>query len=149
MNKWQECFARKVDSARQVSTDRFQQMADETLEPVFGEFQQFMSQQGFESTAPVTKKGLRTYKFAASENAYVLVTFRMVGVEYCETHTDFFVPQHQKSKPQIERIELSALDSTGARGVFERALDAFMDTYLESIEEDEAPRDEPVAVASD
>ncbi len=149
MNKWQECFARKVDSARQASTDRFHQMAEETLVPVFGEFQQFMSQQGFESSAPVMKKGLRTYKFSVSENAYVLVTFRMVGVEYCETHTEFFVPHQQTSKPQIERTELSALDSTGARGVFERALDAFMDTYLESIEEDKAPCGEPVAVARD
>ncbi len=145
MNKWQERFARKVGTARQASADRFQQIADEALVPVFTEFQEFTTQQGLESSAPMTKKGLRTYKFAISENAYALLTFRVAGIEHCEIHVEFFVPHHDKLQPQVERAELGAFDGAAARCMFERALDGFMDVYLETLDTDGVITGEPVA----
>jgi hypothetical protein len=145
MNKWQERFAKKVDSVRQASADRFQQIAEGTLVPVFADFQEFTAQQGIDASDPMTKRGLRTYKFAISENAYVLVTFRTIGLDHCEAHTEFFVPHCKKHKPQIEQAALSGVDSARARQIFEAALDGFMDAYLQSLEQTKGPSGKTLA----
>jgi hypothetical protein len=143
MTSWQEQFTRKVDAVRQASVTLFQQIADDALVPVYIEIKEFVTQQGIDATAPMKKLGLRTYKFEFSENAYLLLTFRVAGLEHCESVAEFSVPHVDKPKPLVERTALGAFDGSIAQGTFERALDAFMELYLKSLDSKQAAAPEP------
>jgi len=145
MNAWQERFAKKVETVRLASIDRFEHVAKDVINDVFAEFQEFMAQQGVHTSAPMSKKGLRTLKFSISENTYVLLTFRMAGIEHCDAQCEFFVPGHEKISPISERIELGSADPKAIRRVFEESLDGLMDAYVESLQSRDIIQDEPVA----
>ena len=132
MNDWQKCFAQKVETVRKTSRERFELFADEAATPVFEEFREFTAQQGFHATAPMAKPGIRIFKFAVSENTYVLMTFRLAGLEHCEVRCEFFVPAREKLPALDLLVELGDAGVDWTRGIFESALDQFMDAFLES-----------------
>lgn len=134
MNKWQDRFTQKVETVRTASRDRFEKMAEEVLTPLFEEYREFTAGQGLQSAVPLAKGGIRAFKFSIGENAYVLLTFRLMGLEQVEVHIENFVPRQAKHAPSSERVEMPVLDAPWARRKFEEALDGFVDTYVHGIE---------------
>ena len=131
MNEWQQRFAQKVEAIRETSRERFERFAENELTPLFDEFREFMTQQGFHATVPVVKPGIRIFKFAVSENAYLLTTWRLAGLEHGEAQCEFFVPGRDKLPASDLRVELCDANADWARGVLEKALDQFMEAFLE------------------
>ncbi len=131
MNQWQKRFAQKVEAAKATSFKRFEVTLDDKVVQVFEEFQSFVAHHGLQASVPANKNGIRTFKFAVSENAYVLITFRLSGLDGCEVRCEPFIPSEQKPPIFELRSSLSDLDADWARGVFEKTLDAFMDAFLE------------------
>ena len=133
MDDWQTQFARKLDTVRTAASQHFEQVAEQTLTPTYEEFRKFTTEQGLGSTAPLSKKGVRTFNFNFSENAYVLLTFHLDGLQHCKFLGEFCVPNRGKLPPSSERWAFGDIDSTQARRVFEHSLDRFLDALVESL----------------
>ncbi|MHC4442740.1 MAG: hypothetical protein ACYTF1_08980 [Planctomycetota bacterium] len=80
MEKWKQKFARKMDDLQERSLANFDRFADEALVPVFNDISEFVTQWDFESSIPHSKAGQRSFKFAVTEDCYVLILFRIEGV---------------------------------------------------------------------
>ena len=133
MNKWQERFSQKIEVIRIASRDRFEKAAIESLLPVFEEFSEFTRTRGLHALAPAPTSGMRTFRFTITENAYVLTTFRLSGLDSCEAKAEFFVPNDKKLETLRDHAEFRDLNPTWTRQFFEKALDQFVDAYLESL----------------
>ena len=134
MDEWQDRFAQKLETVRSVTRDRFEETADATLTPIYKEFGDFTSRHHLRATAPLNKQGIRTFKFAMTENTYVLMTFRHAGLQ-CESQMEVFVPGRPKLPASSETTELCAFDDSWCRRMFEQALDRFLDTLSASLGE--------------
>ena len=144
MTEWQTEFARKLETVRKAASDLFERFAEQTLTPQYEEFREFTAQQGLQSTAPLSKKGVRTFKFTLSENAYVLLTFHVDGLQHCKFLGEFCVPNLGKLPPSSERLVLGDIDGPQARRVFEQALDRFLDALVEALEGHQKGHGDPV-----
>jgi len=133
MNDWQKRFAQKLETVQSVARDRFEQKADETLTPIFKEFGEFVRQYVVQATTPLTDYGIRTYRFAMSEDAYLLMTFRHMGFEQCEAQVEYFLPGSNNIPPTRETVTFSDVNASWCRVIFERSLDQFLDTLLNSM----------------
>ncbi len=133
MNNWQERFSQKVEVIRIASRDRFEQAAMENVLPVYEEFSEFTKTRGLKATAPAPTSGMRTFKFAITENAYMLMTFRLSGLESCEANAEFFVPNDKTTETMRDHADFRDLNSKWTRQFFEKALDEFIDAYLQSL----------------
>jgi len=133
MSKWQEKFSQKLGRVRIAARDQFERAIERSVAPVFEEFREFTTQQGFCATVPVAKNGIRTFKFAMTENAYLLINFRVAGFEHCETQAELFVPGKDKEVSTPAHVELGEMDSNWTCRVFERTLDHFVDEFVESL----------------
>jgi hypothetical protein len=134
MKEWQDRFAEKLETVRSVTRDRFEQTADATLTPIYKEFGDFTNRHHLRATAPLKKPGIRTFKFAMTENTYVLMTFRLAGLQ-CGYHAEVFVPGHTKLPARLETTELCEFNDSWCRRMFEQALDRFLDTLSRSLGE--------------
>jgi hypothetical protein len=130
MNEWQKRFAQKLETVQSVARDRFEQRADDTLTPIFKEFAEFIRQYVVQATTPLTDFGIRTYRFAMSEDIYLLMTFRHMGFEQCEAQVEYFLPGSQSLPPTRETVTLSDVNASWCRNIFQQALDQFLDTLL-------------------
>ncbi len=135
MNEWQHRFTQKLEIVRTATRDRFETIADSTLTPIFDEFSNFARKHQFRATAPLGKTGIRTYKFALTENAYVLMSFRHTAFKQCDAETEFFVPGCDKLSSITKTAGLSEFDARWCRQIFEQALDRFLDSVTESLGE--------------
>jgi hypothetical protein len=133
MNDWQQRFCKKVGTVREASSGRFEEVARKALAPIFEEYQKFTAQQGFVSSAPLANPGVRTFRFAMTENAYTLLTFRLSGLDDCECIAEFVVPSRGKLPSLNQRIELAEASDVWTRQVFERMLDHFIDAFSDGL----------------
>ncbi len=138
MSKWQERFTQKVGTVKEVSCGQFEKTARDSLEPVFEEFREFTAQQGLTATIPVARPGIRTYKFAMTENAYMLMSYRFAGFEHCEVQGEVFMPGSERQKLTPEHVELANFDVGWVRRMFEHTLDSFIDAFVDSLKASEA-----------
>lgn len=133
MSDWKKRFTQKLDVVKDASRDQFDLVGDTELAPLFEEFRDFTATQGFAVAKPVSKPGLRTFRFGVAENCYTLLTFRLAGLEHAEMYAEWVVPGWDKSQPLVERVELACFDAGWARRMFERGLDQFLDAYMQSL----------------
>lgn len=130
MNAWQQRFAHKLEMVRTATRDRFEHAAQQTLSPVFKEFADFTTRHHVRATAPLCKPGIRTYKFTMTENTYLLITFRHVGLQ-CEAQCECLAPGHNKLPAQTETTDISDMTTAWCRRLFEDALDRLLDTVTD------------------
>lgn len=144
MTEWQTKFTQKLETVRKTSSDYFEQIVEQTLMPTYEEFREFTAQHGLQSAAPLSNKGARTFKFTLSENAYVLLTFHLDGLQHCKFLAEFCVPNLGKLPPVSERLVFGDIDGTQAHRVFEHALDRFLDALLEALGGHQEEHGDPV-----
>lgn len=128
MNNWQERFAQKMNNVRSAAKSRFAGFARKTLKEVFEQFREFAGKQGLEATAPLARPDVRTFKFAMTENAYLLMTFRVADFNHCDLKAEVSMPNVETTAPFSATVEIIEADREWAQTMFERSLDAFADT---------------------
>ena len=133
MNEWQQRFAHKLETVQSVARDRFEQKADEILTPIFKEYGGFVRQFVVQATTPLTDFGIRTYRFAMSEDVYLLMTFQHHGFEQCEAKVEYFMPGNPLS-PSHHTVGLAEMNAHWCRSIFEKALDQFLDTLIDTMD---------------
>lgn len=138
MNSWQDRFTQKISKVKEASCGQFESIVTDCLEPTFEEVRGFTSKEGLTATVPIARAGIRTYKFAMTENAYVLMTFRFAGFEHCEMQAEVYAPGSESTKLQPEYVELTNFDVGWVRRMFEQTLDAFVDAFVASLDTDQS-----------
>ncbi len=136
MNEWQRSFVGKLETAKKHWLSRFERMAEETLEPVLQEFAAFTGSHGFAATAPSCEAGMRLYKFGLTENGYVLLTFRLQGLESMEASAEIVVPGAGQTDIESAPCPMADVDRDWVHGRFRHALDRFVGAFAEASEAD-------------
>lgn len=129
MNEWQQKFVQRLESAKKQWLQRFEQFASSVLEPAFARFDEFSTHLGFRVNSPACEQGTRLYKFALSENGYVLVSFRLRGLQEAEVSCEPYVPGIGRSEPHQAHIDLCDADSTWVEQQFQAGLDRFVAAF--------------------
>ncbi len=135
MNKWQKNFLRDLDQLKGQWQHRFESVAEKWLTPVFEEFEEFAARNGFLVTCPHSGGGARAFKFALEENAYVLCSFQQVGVGQVEARAEVFVPGTGNLEPYCEQANLGEVDESWFQRRFEEALDRFVSSFADAVEQ--------------
>ena len=138
MKEWQRSFLGKLESAKQHWQHLFENLASESLEPVFGQFSEFTRANGFSVSAPDCEPGTRLFKFGLTENGYVLLTFRMRGLDGVAFTAEYFVPGPESVEPTQAEVNLTDAHENWFQKQFERTLDRFVVAFGEASEELEA-----------
>jgi hypothetical protein len=132
MNDWQRTFLQKLETAKKQWLHKFERFAEDTVEPAFAVFEDFTAGNGFRVTASPCEPGTRIYKFAVTENGYVMITFRMHGLEEVEASSAMFVPGLGGREPTVRRTTLCEATSAWVEAEFQSGLDGFVDLFGEA-----------------
>ena len=132
MNEWQRSFLQKLETAKKQWLHRFEQCAVAHVEPVFCTFDEFAANNGFRVTTPHCEPGTRLYKFALTENGYLLVTFRMKGLEEMEVCCESFVPGVGAVEPVTRQVSMSDANEVWVEQQFQLVLDRFVAAFAEA-----------------
>ena len=132
MNDWKRTFLQKLESAKKQWLHRFEHLAAEHLEPVFDEFAEFATNNGFQVSAPDCEAGTRRYKFALTENGYLLLTFQMKGLEKVEVDVEAFAPGHGGTELANRCTDLHQAGPSWVESQFQDGLDSFLTLFAEA-----------------
>lgn len=129
MQDWQQSFLQKLESAKRNWMHQFEDFAADHIEGVFCEFDDFVGKHGFNSAAPQCEAGTRLFKFELTENGYVMVAFRMRGLDRVEATAEFFVPGPGKPESMTSHMKMADAKAAWVRSQFEQALDRFVEAF--------------------
>jgi len=127
MNAWQKRFTQKMEGLKNAAEQRFHRFATQSLAPIFEELRAFVEKFGITAQSPLSREGIRTFRFEVNENTYCLLTFRADGMERCDVLCEFYIPQIDKIDPIRVSEEIRAIDAKWGRSIFEQALDLFIE----------------------
>jgi hypothetical protein len=123
MSQWQQNFAKRVDVLRESAIKEFEGFADEVLDRTYEEYAAFTSQHDFHNSAPSHQRGTRFYKFALSEDAYVLLYFRARGIDAVEYEYECCVPGRGCAEGEKAGVALAEAGQAWVERRFQEALD--------------------------
>ena len=126
MNDWRQSFVRKLDTIKKHGVACFEDAAARVILPVFGLYEDFAAANGFQVGAPVQREGVRSFKFALSENAYALISFKSSSFGRVECLGEAFVPGVGHLDPVQNAFDAADLNEDQIRGHFEESLDSFV-----------------------
>ena len=132
MNEWQRTFLQKLESAKRQWLHKFEQFATDIVEPVFLLNEEFTSTHGFRVSRQPCEPGHRIYKFAITENGYLLITLRMRGLEEVEVSTEVFVPGLGGREPAVKRTTICEATEPWVEAQFQAGLDRFIALFGEA-----------------
>ena len=132
MNEWQRAFLQKLETAKKQWLHRFEQFAADFLEPTFEHFSEFTGSHGFSVMTPPCEPGNRLYKFSLTENGYVLLTFRMLGLEEVEARSDIFLPGVGSLEPVTNHANLCDAGPAWLEQQFQGGLERFIIAFGEA-----------------
>ena len=129
MTEWQKRFSDKIGALVDRAARTFERHVEDTVVPVHADLVEFTNRFDFSTNSPQRQRGLRSFKFALSEDAYVLVIFRPKGMAEITCTHECFAPGCGKSEEVCSVTSLAAADGDWVRERFQEALDFFVETY--------------------
>jgi len=143
MNQWQQSFAKRVDALRETAVKKFEHLADEVLAGAYEEYAAFTAQHELHPSAPQPQSGTRFYKFALSEDAYVLLFFRARGLDAVECEYECSVPG--KGCTNSDKVSTPVAEAT--RAWVERRFQTALDDLVNQVAAASADENVPELVA--
>lgn len=131
MNQWQQNFAKRVELLRESAVAKFEHFAEDVIAGVYEEYSAFTGQYEFRATAPPPQRGVRFYKFALSEDAYVLLFFRARGLDAVECDYECSSPGHGCTNG--DKVSVSLAEA--GRGWVERRFQTALDDLVAQVSE--------------
>ena len=131
MNQWQQSFAKRVEVLRDSAVARFERFAEDVIVGVYEEYSGFTAQHEFRPSAPPPQRGVRFYKFALSEDAYVLLFFRARGLDAVEFDYECSAPG--RGCANGEKVSVSVAEA--GRGWVERRFQTALDHLVAQVSE--------------
>ncbi|MBI5863504.1 MAG: hypothetical protein HZB38_03125 [Planctomycetes bacterium] len=126
MDGWKKQFLDKLGKAQATCAQRFEEALDDAFNPAFADVSNFLRDNGFKVSQPLSETGRRSYKFELAENAYALVLVRLSGVDEIELRGELIVPGN---KPVLKKQVGSVKDVNAgwAEKHFRNTLDQFVE----------------------
>ena len=125
MSAWEQAFASQMETLRARTGERFEQAVRETIEPAFESMSSFVNQWQFQSSTPQTGEHRRNFKFALTEDCYVIVGWRFEGMDTLEFDYEYCVPVTGRVEGERASASLRGLERAWVESCFQRALGAF------------------------
>lgn len=132
MNQWEQQFAEQMEALCAQSTSCFSHFAEHVLEPAFEAVSSFVERWHYETSTPSCEQGRRAFRFGLTEDAYVLVWFRLDGLDMLECEYEYGLPQHGRVSGVRTTGSLRSADEQWARSCFQMALSNFVTKFLEA-----------------
>lgn len=129
MNDWQQRFSRKMETLREQSVRRYQEKMEEVVVPAFERLTEFLTQWHFVASVPQSHPGLHSYKFALTEDGYVLIGFRLTGIDQMDCAYECCLPGQGHIGGDNLRSALTEIDASWADTCFQTALDDFVEKF--------------------
>ena len=129
MSQWQQDFAEQMEALRGQAADRFERAIQETIEPVFKAMSDFVSQWQFRVSTPQAGENRRNFKFALTEDSYVIVGWRFEGVDTLECDYEYCVPGAGRVDGVRTSASLRGLEREWVESCFQTALSAFAKNF--------------------
>jgi len=126
VNGWKSAFLEKLHEAQAQCARKFEAALDTCVVPVFEELGEFLRNNGFNVTTPLTEPTRRSFKAELAENAYVLLIFHFTGVGEFELRSETFVPGAEPIREKT-RWRVADIQTEWAEKQFQDALDRFVD----------------------
>ncbi len=126
MNDWEKDFSKRMESLHAQSATCLERFLQEDLEAAFASFTNFLSQWKFQTSTPQTQAGRRAFKFALTEDAYVIVTFRLDGLDLVECESECSLPMVGRVPGTRVTTSLRKVDRQWGESCFQKALDALL-----------------------
>ena len=125
MEQWKKSFVGKLKQAQTRCASRFDEVMSDAVQPAFEQLSEFLQNNGFRTSTPLSEPTRRSFKFELAENAYVLAMYRFSGVSEFELRCETFVPG---GEPVLEHStgSISELGREFATERFQESLDAFI-----------------------
>jgi hypothetical protein len=131
MNHWQEQFAQQMDALCAQSSSWFDRFSDDVIVPSLETLTGFLDRWHYEITTPACDEARRTFRFALTEDGYLLVWFRMEGFDTLECEYEYSLPGVGRVKGVRTTGSLRAADADWVESCFQMALNAFVVKFLE------------------
>jgi len=129
MNEWQNRFSAKIETLRDNASQRFERFAANVLEDVHQDLVEFAARHEFQCSTPQAQNGNRTYKFALTEDGFVLIYFKVHGVAEVACSYECYLPGQGRVVTRQKSRELVEADSAWVESCFQSALDEFVDSF--------------------
>ena len=129
MDNWKQTFARKMEQFREQSVAGFNRFADEVLENLFKTVSEFVDQWNFQTSTLRPNEGQRSFKFALTEEDYVLIHFRLKGIDALEYEYEYCMSGKGNIAGQRNSTRLQNANQLWAESCFQIALDDFIDKF--------------------
>jgi hypothetical protein len=131
MEKWQQEFASRVANLRESWTQQFEDIARNMLDPLFEKMAEFTRRCEMQASIVTEQTGLRLYKFALCEEAYVMLYFRPRGIDQIEGDYECFLPRVGKVNGVKSSSVATQADQKWAQQCFRMALDDLVTRFSE------------------
>lgn len=142
MNQWQEQFAEQMEALCAQTSGCFGRFAQEVLEPAFEQMTDFLKSWRFQTSVPLTESGRRCFRFALTEEGYLLVLFRVEGVDTLHCEYEFWIPGTGRADQVSRTTSLRAAEPQWVESCFQAALSSFVTRFAQA--EQHLPVEEPV-----
>jgi hypothetical protein len=139
MSQWKQNFVKRVDTLREAAIKKFETFADGALASVYEEYSEFTSQHEFHCSSPQHQQGSRFYKFALSEDAYVLLYFRARGIDGVECEHECSAPGQGCSESERTSVPSAEAVKNWVERCFQTALDDLLGRVAQSCSVEAAP----------
>lgn len=129
MNEWQSKFSAKIGTLRDKAAQRFERFAANVLEEAHQALVDFATRHEFQCSTPQAQNGLRAYKFALTEDGFVLVYFRAHGIAEVACSFECYIPGQGRVSTREKTRQLAEADERWVESCLQNALDEFVDAF--------------------
>lgn len=126
MTEWEKEFTRKMESLHEQSTTCLERFLQEDLQGAYSALSSFVAQWRFQTSTPQAQAGRRSFKFALTEEAYVIVTFRMENLDTAVCEWEYGLPAVGRVSGTRCSSSLRKVDRQWGETCFQKALDGLL-----------------------
>jgi hypothetical protein len=132
MDKWQKDFSSRVAALREGWSQQFDAIATDLLDPVQQAFSDFTRRCELQPSIIPDQKGMRLFKFALCEDAYVMLYFRPRGIDQIECDYECFLPRAGRVSGVKSTVSSRSIERQWVEGCFQMALDNLVTRVTEA-----------------
>ncbi|MBI4580984.1 MAG: hypothetical protein HY718_14855 [Planctomycetes bacterium] len=132
MSQWHQQFAEQMESLFAQSSTGFERFADEVIEPVFESVSAFLARWHYEASCPPSETPRRVYRFGLTEDGYLLIWFRLSGLDTVECEYEYSLPHVGRVNGVRTTGSLRAAESEWVESCFQMALNNFVSKFIDA-----------------
>jgi hypothetical protein len=128
-----------MENLHEHSARRFSRVVREVIGPVYDRVSSFVAQWNYQSSSPQAQPGMHSFKFALTEDGYVLILFRLTGIDQLECSYECWLPGAGCKGGHTLSGSLSGAEEPWVESCFQAALDDFVVRFSGAHQKSETP----------